>query len=109
YTDQLTGLPNRAWFYKTFPELLHSSMENNIPITLFSIDFDNFKDVNDTLGHHIGDIFLQQVSKRLQESLRQNDEITRIGGDEFFIILQGVTDAEVSIIAERIIQSMNQS
>ncbi|WP_196305235.1 bifunctional diguanylate cyclase/phosphodiesterase [Metabacillus sediminilitoris] len=107
YTDQLTGLPNRHWFYKKLTNVTKNSNDNKQPFAILTIDFDDFKTINDTLGHHAGDLFLQQISERLQHCLRKKDNISRMGGDEFIIILENITKNEARQVAERILTEMN--
>lgn len=109
YTDQLTGLHNRTWFYKNLGEVINKSKKLKQSIAILAVDFDNFKNVNDTLGHPLGDLFLRQVSKRLKNSLRKNDTIARLGGDEFIITLEDVTKDDAGILAQRILKEMDQA
>lgn len=109
YTDQLTGLPNRTWLYKYLEEVLFRTKKMRQNIAIMTVDFDDFKNVNDSLGHHYGDLFLQSVSSRLKNCLRHHDKIARLGGDEFIIILENVTTEEASEMAQRILDEMNQS
>ncbi|WP_026907347.1 bifunctional diguanylate cyclase/phosphodiesterase [Paucisalibacillus globulus] len=109
YTDQLTGLFNRTSFNNYFREVLTKTKEDKTSIVILMLDFDNFKDVNDILGHNIGDLYLQRVSKRLRECLHQQDKIARIGGDEFIILLEDVTKDEAGNIARTILNVMNHA
>jgi len=109
FTDQLTGLPNRHWFYKNLEEVLQRAKEQKQTIAILIVDFDDFKGVNDLLGHHGGDLFLQQISKRLQSCLPKNDQISRHGGDEFIIVVENADEANVRNLAERILNEMNRS
>lgn len=91
YTDSLTELPNRV----AFTEMLDSVMltlRNDEVIALIDIDLDNFKNINDTLGHSFGDEMLIDVSHRLREAMDENDYLARIGGDEFVVLTQNITD-----------------
>jgi len=105
-TDPVTGLPNRA----RFMELLHREVEGAQrdfrPFVVMLMDLDQFKDVNDTLGHHVGDTLLRAVAARLQDRLRDADVFARIGGDEFGILLSGVNDADAMIAARMLLQSL---
>jgi diguanylate cyclase (GGDEF)-like protein/PAS domain S-box-containing protein len=87
YTDQLTQLPNRAVFNQRLETAIAISARKNIFGALLFLDLDNFKLINDTLGHHIGDQLLVAIAERLQQKLRNIDTIARFGGDEFVIIL----------------------
>lgn len=90
--DQLTGLPNRALLRTRVQRMIDRGPEPHGALAL--VDLDRFKDVNDTLGHHAGDVLLEVVARRLQGSLRTDDTVARIGGDEFALVLPGVTTAE---------------
>lgn len=107
YTDQLTGLPNRTWFNNYFNEVLLNTKEMKAPIAILMLDFDNFKDVNDTLGHNVGDLYLKKVSTRLKQCLSQHETIARVGGDEFIILVEDTTKVKVSLLAEKILKEMN--
>jgi diguanylate cyclase (GGDEF)-like protein/PAS domain S-box-containing protein len=85
--DALTGLPNRTLFYKNLTRILASASDRGWSVALLCIDLDNFKNVNDTRGHVLGDELLCQVSRRLVDCVRIRDSIARLGGDEFAIIL----------------------
>lgn len=91
--DGLTGLANRGKFYRCVEETLISSA----PATVLMIDLDGFKDVNDTLGHTLGDSILREVANRLQTLANDDDVVARIGGDEFAIMLSQVTDSHTAI------------
>jgi diguanylate cyclase (GGDEF)-like protein len=90
--DALTGLPNRIFLQKRLEQEAQIARESNIPAALLLLDLDRFKEVNDTLGHTVGDALLQKIGHRLQSYLRPTDLIARLGGDEFAIVLPG-TDA----------------
>ncbi|MES2932127.1 MAG: EAL domain-containing protein, partial [Pseudomonadota bacterium] len=96
--DVLTGLPNRALYFEALQKALAQAVENNWVIAVLFIDLDRFKNVNDTLGHLIGDELLRQFGKRLVQCLRSRDIVGRLGGDEFALILvmpDGPQDAVV--------------
>ncbi len=90
--DSLTGLPNRALLRQRTQVALEESRASGEPVALMLIDLDRFKEINDTLGHHYGDVVLQAVSDRLQGTLRASDTVARLGGDEFAILLPAVGD-----------------
>jgi len=108
FTDSLTGLPNRALLYQRLEQAVNNTRTSNQNFFLIMLDLDRFKYINDTLGHHIGDQFLQEVGTRLQQSIRATDTIARLGGDEFAAIVAcaDYNDAGV-IVAEKIIKSLN--
>ncbi|UWU24272.1 EAL domain-containing protein (plasmid) [Rhizobium sp. CB3060] len=90
YFDALTGLPNRARFNRVFETILADAEAKKEQFALIILDLDNFKDVNDTLGHAAGDQLLCEVARRLSAELRHSDNFARLGGDEFAIFLQDV-------------------
>ena len=105
--DSLTELPNRAYLYKRLEESIRRSAQKGERFALLLTDLDHFKEVNDTLGHHIGDILLRQIARRLAKPLRKTDMIARLGGDEFAIVFSPAVDrASVSAIAERLRQAL---
>ncbi len=89
YEDTVTGIPNRAMFNTRLSEAVELYRREGTPIAVLLMDLDRFKFINDTLGHHAGDLVLQAVAKRLRESLRESDTVARLGGDEFAILLTG--------------------
>ena len=102
--DALTGLPNRAYFMTRLTESLQrTTREPEHRVSVLFIDLDRFKNVNDSLGHLIGDRLLIAISMRLRECMRPTDTVARLGGDEFIILVEGEFDpGEVTRIAERI-------
>jgi PAS domain S-box-containing protein len=85
--DALTGLPNRALFMDRLQIALAQSKRNRNKLAVMMLDLDHFKDINDTLGHMVGDKLLKEVGYRLTGILRQNDTVARLGGDEFVVLL----------------------
>ena len=94
YYDMLTGLPNRTYFYELFKEAVKISKRQKSSFRLLFIDLDNFKNINDTYGHDIGDAVLQEFALRLKASVRESDNVIRLGGDEFVILLLDVSMQE---------------
>ena len=90
--DSLTGLPNRAMMRQTLDEALRNAAHRQKGCALFMIDLDRFKNVNDTLGHPIGDALLRQVADRLKSVMGNHGQVGRLGGDEFQAVLPGVVD-----------------
>lgn len=104
-TDVLTSLLNRRAFLDKLSGLMAASRHDKKPFAMLFIDLDEFKDVNDTLGHGVGDVLLRQVAARLKASVRKSDVVARVGGDEFAVLLTGaIADAEVSGLATKIIE-----
>ncbi len=104
HNDPLTGLPNRALFYEHIKHAINRAEREKSNIALLFIDLDNFKHINNSLGHNVGDELLSLVAKRLSEELRGNDTISRIGGDEFTILIEDLDSyEEISTIAQKII------
>ncbi|MGY0585552.1 MAG: two-component system response regulator [Paraglaciecola chathamensis] len=104
--DPLTGLSNRYHFEETLKILIASNKRVTSKVALLALDLDNFKHINDTMGHAAGDKVLQQSVKRIRKCLRNNEGFARLGGDEFAIILGNITSGdEISRIANRILDS----
>ena len=101
--DVLTGLPNRALFRDRVKQALRIADRENQTVAVMLMDLDRFKEINDTLGHHHGDIVLQETARRLKGALRDTDTIARLGGDEFAVVLPHVPDpATIVLVAEKI-------
>ncbi|HET6864669.1 MAG TPA: EAL domain-containing protein [Solirubrobacteraceae bacterium] len=108
--DQLTGLPNRALFLDRLGLALERSRRSGAPLAVLFLDFDNFKEINDTRGHAAGDRVLSTLSGRLSGLLRPMDTVARFGGDEFTFLFEGITsEREVMLIADRICQAAGRS
>jgi len=107
--DSLTGLPNRAMMRLTLDEALVNAARRKKGCSLFAIDLDRFKQVNDTLGHPVGDVLLRQVAERLREAIGDEGQIGRLGGDEFEAILPGM-DAEgrLGTLAGKLIKAVSK-
>jgi diguanylate cyclase (GGDEF)-like protein/PAS domain S-box-containing protein len=107
YYDSLTGLPNRLLFRDRVVNVLPHARRNRYGVAILYLDVDHFKLVNDALGHSVGDLLLAEVAKRLRGSLRASDTVSRIGGDEFAVLLTelGDTDA-VAGIAHKILDAL---
>lgn len=103
--DMLTGLPNRRLFEDRMTSALERSRRTGAMMALLVIDLDGFKKVNDTLGHHMGDLVLQRVASAFAERVRRSDTVARTGGDEFSVILEGPTNR---VDAEKVGSSLRQ-
>lgn len=107
YHDVLTRLPNRQLFIDRLQQAIASSKRNNSKVAVLLLDIDNFKKVNDSLGHHLGDKYLQIIAERLRVSCREEDTIARLGGDEFALItLYLNSQNDVIDILERVQQTI---
>ncbi|MBF0426329.1 MAG: diguanylate cyclase [Magnetococcales bacterium] len=105
--DPLTGLPNRKYFLDRLKHSMAIARRTRSPLGLMFLDLDRFKEVNDTLGHEVGDHLLVEVSQRLKKCLRESDTVARLGGDEFTIILTSLTDPSgAACVAEKIIETL---
>ncbi len=107
--DTLTGLPNRTLFFDRCAMALATARRTQSQVALLFVDLDDFKPINDTRGHDAGDQVLQQVANRLMSSVREMDSVARFGGDEFVVLLSGISShAPVSRIARQIIDKVSE-
>jgi diguanylate cyclase len=107
--DELTGLPNRRLFQDRLTTALERARRSNTKAALLVIDLDHFKQVNDTLGHHAGDLLLQKVGALFVGRVRNCDTVARTGGDEFSVILEDTASAEsANQVAQSLLQNLNQ-
>jgi diguanylate cyclase (GGDEF)-like protein len=105
-TDSLTQLPNRGFLQDQLEQAAAEARVEGKAFALFVMDLDRFKEINDTLGHHIGDLLLQQVAIRLRSKLRESDVIARMGGDEFAVLMPNVTPKQTDMAARMLLQSL---
>jgi len=106
--DALTGLPNRYLFNDRLTHGLEKAKRNHTQIAILFIDLDNFKEINDSLGHEIGDEILKVVTQKLYDTIRKEDTLARLGGDEFTIMLEDLKQGqEASVLASKITSSLN--
>jgi diguanylate cyclase (GGDEF)-like protein len=108
-TDELTGLHNRRSFNEIFALALSAARRHGHPLSLISIDLDFFKTVNDTLGHSVGDLVLQEFSRLILKKVRDEDIAVRLGGEEFSILLSHTAVAAATALAERIRSNFEQN
>lgn len=107
--DTLTDLPNRALFSDRLRLSLAAARRGQTHLAVMLIDLDQFKSINDTLGHDIGDLLLKEVAVRMQRCVRESDTISRMGGDEFIVLLPSIeTEPDVMTVAEKILYVLNQ-
>ncbi len=107
--DALTELPNRLLLHERMEEMLSRLKRNGTGLAVHCIDIDNFKTVNNSLGHPVGDLLLQAVSERLRDAVRQEDVVARLGGDEFAILQADIDQAgEVSCLAGRLLAVLSE-
>ena len=106
FTDHLTGLPNRMLFHDRLQQAILGARRDKKPFALFIMDLDHFKDVNDTVGHHVGDVILQQVGQRLRDKLRKSDTVARMGGDEFAVLLVTVGEQHAEMAARMLLKAL---
>ena len=105
--DALTGLPNRNMFHDRLAQDMRKADRDRCPLALLLIDLDEFKEVNDTLGHDTGDLLLQEAARRISDCVRDSDTVARLGGDEFTIILHELHDnSHIEDVAQKIISKL---
>lgn len=109
YTDELTGLSSRAYFYKHLEDVIKSAYRREERFALLFLDLDGFKDVNDSLGHDVGDMLLKKIANRLESAIREVDFVARLSGDEFCILIDNITDQySAADVANRCLDAMNE-
>ena len=108
YRDPLSDLPNRTLFNDRLRVAIEVAKRSGTPLTVLLMDLDRFKNINDMLGHHIGDLVLQQVAQRLTALVRKSDTTARLGGDEFAVLLNSAGVEEASSVAEKIVAALEQ-
>ncbi|UFH60382.1 EAL domain-containing protein [Sulfurovum mangrovi] len=107
--DPLTDLPNRQYFNHRLQQEIDDTRKSDKQLALFFIDLDNFKQINDSLGHHVGDRVLVVVSERLKATIRKRDTLARLGGDEFTIIMKDITKmGDAAVLAKHIQETLTQ-
>lgn len=107
--DPLTSLPNRMHFHDNLEQAINVAKRNNQKLAVLFLDLNDFKVVNDTLGHKIGDALLQEIAKRLQDSIREEDTAARLGGDEFAIVLHELNSSNDAIeVAQKIVHKIQK-
>lgn len=109
FHDSLTGLPNRRFVEQQLDQVIMEAQKTDQQVYVLFLDLDHFKLVNDSLGHDFGDLLLQEASLRLQDCVDKKGAVSRLGGDEFMVILTDVTEKEVSSMANEINQRIEQA
>ncbi|MFN3985877.1 MAG: EAL domain-containing protein [Rhodocyclaceae bacterium] len=108
--DALTGLANRFSLYARLEQAIADARRNGQALAVLFLDLDRFKNINDSLGHHIGDALLVQVAQRLRASVREADVVARLGGDEFVVVLHGVDGAnDAAHVAEKLLETLSRA
>jgi diguanylate cyclase (GGDEF)-like protein/PAS domain S-box-containing protein len=109
YYDSLTSLPNRSLLKDRLAQALAGARRHKEKVAILFLDLDRFKDINDSLGHSFGDLLLQEVARRLGTLSRAEDTISRVGGDEFLVVLTSLQSAEdIALAAERVVAEINR-
>lgn len=108
FYDELTNLPNRALFLDRLTHVIAHSHREQISFAILLLDLDRFKEVNDTLGHDVGDELLKEVSNRLNSALRESDTVARMGGDEFVILLEKLDLEYVPSVVKKVLKALER-
>ncbi|WP_083618892.1 CHASE2 domain-containing protein [Planktothrix paucivesiculata] len=107
--DPLTGLPNRTLFQERLTQSIEWANRQNRMVALLFLDLNDFKDVNDNLGHQVGDLLLKTIADRLKGCLRGSDTVSRLGGDEFTVILPGIpSKSDIARVAQKILDTITE-
>jgi diguanylate cyclase (GGDEF)-like protein/PAS domain S-box-containing protein len=106
--DPLTGLPNRALLFDRLAQAVRAASRGGLGVTVLYLDLDNFKTINDTRGHVVGDRVLQVVADRLSRVLRPADTVARLGGDEFAVVAEGLPAEAAVELAERVVEAISE-
>lgn len=107
--DALTGLPNRALLHDRLQQIIPLTLRHGRQATLFLLDLDRFKEINDSLGHGAGDQVLQIIAQRLQACFRKADTVARLGGDEFAIVCPDVDNEQIRTLLDKAVEQVNQA
>lgn len=108
HVDSLTGLLNRGGFHERLERALSRSRDQQLPLALFYVDMDRFKQVNDNHGHPVGDALLRDFSARLLDTVRLSDVVARLGGDEFVVLMEGVGPEAAAAVAGKLVAALGR-
>jgi diguanylate cyclase (GGDEF)-like protein len=108
YYDSLTDLPNRTLFQNRLEMAVANALRMGSPLSVLIMDLDGFKEINDTMGHLMGDAVLREIGRRLQMELRESDTVARLGGDEFAVMLPGVGQTGAELAARKLIAAVQE-
>jgi diguanylate cyclase (GGDEF)-like protein/PAS domain S-box-containing protein len=106
--DPLTGLLNRTMLARQMQDMLARARRQHRPVSVMFIDLDGFKQVNDTLGHAVGDSVLVEIAQRLRAAVRSEDALARLGGDEFVVLVEGCDDGGAEAVAQRLLETLSR-
>ena len=106
--DNLTKLPNRTLLEDRLDQMVHKAVREQSRFALMFIDLDGFKAINDSLGHHIGDLLLIDVAKRIRDNIRAQDTAARLGGDEFVMLIEVNEPEDAASVADKLCTTLNQ-
>lgn len=106
--DELTGLPNRVLFHDRLEQAIQRAQREGQTFALILMDLDRFKEVNDTMGHDVGDLLLQEVARRLSNTVRNSDTVARLGGDEYIIILENISQKYVQRAIDKLLKTLDR-
>ena len=107
--DPVTGLPNRHMFHNRLEQEIKKAHRDGLSLALLFLDLDRFKEVNDTLGHDMGDLLLKEAAQRLNSCIRETDSASRLGGDEFTIILSELIEpTNIERVAQNILNTLSE-
>lgn len=110
HRDPLTDLPNRLLLMDRIEQAIRAAQRRDLKIAVIFIDLDRFKEVNDSLGHDVGDLLLQELAKRFREVVRREDTLARIGGDEFVAVVQGLRDSnDTALVVRKLLSSLTEA
>jgi diguanylate cyclase (GGDEF)-like protein/PAS domain S-box-containing protein len=108
FEDSLTGMPNRALFHDRTDHALARNLRAGGRVTLLLIDLDDFKMINDSLGHHAGDLMIKVIAGRIRDQLRPADTLARLGGDEFAVLVEDCTQEQAALLATRLLAALRK-